>query len=51
MLAFRLTHRAWCLLTAAVPGINQLLAHLPASQLVQDDSRAARPPGKSLCQP
>jgi hypothetical protein len=48
VLAFRLTHRTWCLLTAAVPGINQLLAQLPISQLVQDDSRTARPPGKSL---
>jgi hypothetical protein len=50
VLAFRLTHRTWCLLTAAVPGISQLLAHLPISQLVQDDSRTARPPGKSLFQ-
>lgn len=49
ILVFRLTHQAWKLLTAAMPGVTQLLPTLPASQQPQqDEATPERPDGEAL---
>lgn len=45
VLAFRLTHRFWGLITAAAPGITQLLPALPATPGSQH-GKDELPPGK-----
>lgn len=45
ILAFRLTHQAWKLLTAAMPGIIQLLPKPSASQSLQNEALPVRPDG------